>query len=122
MSTDHDTHFQARMSEAIRSLRTREPLPDKVITGMGRDELIAHIRALELFLPSSKRNPVTDLTDQEILYRALCGYANWIETSDFCMSAADAHAAGMSIKVKVLAANQIELVARLRDLAAIHLR
>jgi hypothetical protein len=62
----------------------------------------------------------TDMDDDATLtYMALVGYANWIETGDFCLSALDASNAKKPFKA--LASNQMRRVLRLRDLAAVAL-
>jgi len=58
--------------------------------------------------------------DASLTYRALSGYANWVETGDFLLSAEDA--ARMKRPYKALAVEQMRIIVRLRELAAAALR
>ena len=58
--------------------------------------------------------------DASLTYRALSGYANWIETGDFLLSAEDA--ARMKRPYKALAVEQMRIIVRLRELAVAALR
>lgn len=66
---------------------------------------------------------VLDLDDDDddaLLYYAICGYANWIETGDFLLSARDAEAQGR--RFRALEPAQMRRVLRLRELAEACLR
>ena len=54
--------------------------------------------------------------DAALTYRALDGYANWVETGDFLLSARDA--AERDKPYAALSVEQMRLVVRLRDLAS----
>ena len=58
--------------------------------------------------------------DSTLVYMALVGYANWIETGDFCLSALDA--ANIGRPFKALNSDQMRRVLRLREIAAVVLR
>lgn len=56
-----------------------------------------------------------DDSDGDLVYMALCGYANWIETENFLLSARDAAAQKKPFKALELA--QMRRVLRLREMA-----
>lgn len=58
--------------------------------------------------------------DSTLVYMSLVGYANWIETGDFCLSTLDA--ANMERPFKALNSDQMRRVLRLREIAAVVLR
>jgi len=57
-------------------------------------------------------------SDNRLIYYALGYWANWIETGNITMSAADAINCGERNKLQSLTLEQQKFVTRLRDLAA----
>jgi glutamate/tyrosine decarboxylase-like PLP-dependent enzyme len=56
-----------------------------------------------------------DDSDGDLVYYALCGYANWIETENFLLSATDA--AAQKKPFRALGREQMRRVLRLREMA-----
>lgn len=57
------------------------------------------------------------MTDQQLIYRSLMMWKNYIETGDICMSRNDAVASGQTHKVKQLDPEQESFTHRLQRLA-----